>query len=129
MNELSKIAVKNIRKRDAAASNEGSYGFVTGRRRSELDKAKAENGRNVSTVHGDVASLADLDKLYAQVKAEKPARPASTSRPIGIPPPVPQSKTACGCLSGCTILRIFANHILLNSFNNLSAQRASRFEP
>ena len=109
--------------------NEGSYGFVTGRGRSELDKAKAENGRNVSTVHGDVASLADLDKLYAQVKAEKPARPASTSRPIGILPPVPQSKTACGCLSGCTILRMFANAILLSSFNNLSAQRASRFEP
>ena len=99
MNELSTIAFANIRKREAAASNEGSYGFVTGRRRSELDKAKAEIGRNVSTVQGDVASLADLDKLYAQVKAEKLARPASTSRPIGIPPPVPQSKTTCSFLS------------------------------
>ena len=69
MNELSTITFANIREREAAASNEGSYGFVTGRRRSELDKAKAEIGRNVSTVHGDVASLADLDKLYAQGKA------------------------------------------------------------
>ena len=73
---------------EAAASNEGAYVFITGRRQSELDKAKAEIGRNISTVHGDVASLADLDKLYAQVKAEKPALPASTSQPIGIPPPV-----------------------------------------
>lgn len=51
--------------------NEGAYVFITGRRQSELDKAKVEIGRNVSTVQGDVASLADLDKLYAQVKAEK----------------------------------------------------------
>jgi NAD(P)-dependent dehydrogenase (short-subunit alcohol dehydrogenase family) len=51
--------------------SEGAYVFITGRRQSELDKAKAEIGRNVSTVQGDVASLADLDKLYAQVKAEK----------------------------------------------------------
>jgi hypothetical protein len=79
---------------EAAASNEGAYVFITGCRQSELDKAKAEIGRNISTVHGDVASLADLDKLYVQVKAKKPARPASTSRPIGIPPPVSQSKTA-----------------------------------
>jgi NAD(P)-dependent dehydrogenase (short-subunit alcohol dehydrogenase family) len=51
--------------------NEGAYVFITGRRQSELDKAKAEIGRNVSTVQGDVANLADLDRLFAQVKAEK----------------------------------------------------------
>jgi hypothetical protein len=34
----------------------------------------------------------------------KPARPVSASRPIGIPPPVLQSRTACGCLFGRTIL-------------------------
>jgi NAD(P)-dependent dehydrogenase (short-subunit alcohol dehydrogenase family) len=50
---------------------EGAYVFITGRRQSELDKAKAEIGKNVRTVQGDVANLADLDKLYAQVKAEK----------------------------------------------------------
>jgi NAD(P)-dependent dehydrogenase (short-subunit alcohol dehydrogenase family) len=50
---------------------EGAYVFITGRRQAELDKAKAEIGRNVSTVQGDVASLEDLDRLYAQVKAEK----------------------------------------------------------
>jgi NAD(P)-dependent dehydrogenase (short-subunit alcohol dehydrogenase family) len=50
---------------------EGAYVFITGRRQSELDKAKAEIGRNVSTVQGDVQSLDDLDKLYAQVRAQK----------------------------------------------------------
>ena len=54
---------------------------------------------------------------------------SATSRPIGIPRPVLQSKTACGWLSGRAILRMFANAILLSSFNNLSAHRASRFEP
>jgi NAD(P)-dependent dehydrogenase (short-subunit alcohol dehydrogenase family) len=50
---------------------EGAYVFITGRRQSELDKAKAEIGKNVTTVRGDVQNLADLDKLYAQIKAEK----------------------------------------------------------
>jgi NAD(P)-dependent dehydrogenase (short-subunit alcohol dehydrogenase family) len=45
--------------------------FITGRRRSELDKAKATIGRNVSTVQSDVANLADLDRLFGQIKAEK----------------------------------------------------------
>jgi NAD(P)-dependent dehydrogenase (short-subunit alcohol dehydrogenase family) len=51
--------------------DEGAYVFITGRRQSELDKAKAAIGRSVSTVQGDVANLADLDRLFAQVKAEK----------------------------------------------------------
>ena len=50
---------------------EGAYVFITGRRQSELDRAKAEIGTNVTTVQGDVADLADLDRLYAAVKAEK----------------------------------------------------------
>jgi NAD(P)-dependent dehydrogenase (short-subunit alcohol dehydrogenase family) len=32
--------------------DEGAYVFITGRRQSELDKAKAAMGRNVSTVQG-----------------------------------------------------------------------------
>ncbi|KAA0680912.1 SDR family NAD(P)-dependent oxidoreductase [Neorhizobium sp. P12A] len=52
---------------------EGAHVFITGRRQAELDKAKAEIGRNVTTVQGDVASLADLDRLYDAVKAEKGA--------------------------------------------------------
>ena len=51
--------------------DEGAYVFIVGRRQAELDKAKAAIGRNVSTVQVDVAKLVDLDRLYAQVKAEK----------------------------------------------------------
>jgi NAD(P)-dependent dehydrogenase (short-subunit alcohol dehydrogenase family) len=36
-----------------------------------LDKAKAVIGRNVTSVQGDVANLADLDRLFATVAAEK----------------------------------------------------------
>jgi NAD(P)-dependent dehydrogenase (short-subunit alcohol dehydrogenase family) len=50
---------------------EGAYVFITGRRVAELEKAKKEIGRNVSTVQGDVSRLEDLDRLYATVKAER----------------------------------------------------------
>jgi NAD(P)-dependent dehydrogenase (short-subunit alcohol dehydrogenase family) len=51
--------------------NEGAYVFITGRRQEQLDKAVKEIGRNVTGVQGDASSLADLDRLYATVKAEK----------------------------------------------------------
>jgi NAD(P)-dependent dehydrogenase (short-subunit alcohol dehydrogenase family) len=50
---------------------EGAYVYILGRRESELDKAKAAIGRNVTTVKGDVANLADLDRLYRIVAADK----------------------------------------------------------
>ena len=50
---------------------EDAYVFITGRRQSELDKAKSEIGSNVTTVKGDVAKLEDLDNLYKVVAAEK----------------------------------------------------------
>jgi NAD(P)-dependent dehydrogenase (short-subunit alcohol dehydrogenase family) len=50
---------------------EGAHVFITGRRQSELDKAKAELGAHVTAVQGDVANLADLDRLYTQVRSEK----------------------------------------------------------
>jgi NAD(P)-dependent dehydrogenase (short-subunit alcohol dehydrogenase family) len=50
---------------------EGAYVFITGRRQEHLDKAVKEIGRNVTGVQGDASSLADLDRLYAKVKAEK----------------------------------------------------------
>src|SRR6202047_3812191 len=49
---------------------EGAYVFITGRRQQELDAAVKEIGNNVTGVEGDVARLADLDKLYAAVKAK-----------------------------------------------------------
>jgi NAD(P)-dependent dehydrogenase (short-subunit alcohol dehydrogenase family) len=50
---------------------EGAYVFITGRRQAELDKAVERIGRNVTGVRGDVANLADLDRLYAAVKEQK----------------------------------------------------------
>jgi NAD(P)-dependent dehydrogenase (short-subunit alcohol dehydrogenase family) len=50
---------------------EGAYVFITGRRQAELDAAVKEIGSNVTGVQGDVANLADLDRLYAAVKAKK----------------------------------------------------------
>ena len=46
---------------------EGAYVFVTGRRQKELDEAVKAIGTNVSGVQGDVAQLADLDRLYETV--------------------------------------------------------------
>jgi NAD(P)-dependent dehydrogenase (short-subunit alcohol dehydrogenase family) len=51
--------------------NEGAYVFITGRRDPELAAAVKEIGRNVTGVQGDVSNLADLDRLFAQIKREK----------------------------------------------------------
>jgi NAD(P)-dependent dehydrogenase (short-subunit alcohol dehydrogenase family) len=51
--------------------NEGAYVFITGRREAELAAAVKEIGRNVTGIQGDVASLTDLDRLFAQIKREK----------------------------------------------------------
>jgi NAD(P)-dependent dehydrogenase (short-subunit alcohol dehydrogenase family) len=50
---------------------EGAYVYITGRRRAELSDAVSEIGRNVSGMQGDVSKLADLDRIFAQVKQEK----------------------------------------------------------
>jgi NAD(P)-dependent dehydrogenase (short-subunit alcohol dehydrogenase family) len=50
---------------------EGAYVFITGRRQKELDEAMKAIGSNVSGVQGDVAKLADLDRLYETVAKEK----------------------------------------------------------
>ncbi len=46
---------------------EGAHVFITGRRQKELDEAAKAIGANVSGVQGDVAQLADLDRLYETV--------------------------------------------------------------
>ena len=48
---------------------EGATVFITGRRQAELDKAVARIGNNVEAIQGDVTSSADLERLFAQVKA------------------------------------------------------------
>jgi len=59
--------------------DEGAYVFITGRRDRELAAAVKEIGRNVTGVHGDVANLGDLDRLFAQIKREKGRLPAEWS--------------------------------------------------
>jgi len=50
---------------------EGAYVFITGRRQSNLDEAVKQVGSNVTGVQGDVAKLADLDRLFERIKQEK----------------------------------------------------------
>jgi NAD(P)-dependent dehydrogenase (short-subunit alcohol dehydrogenase family) len=47
---------------------EGARVFIMGRRRTELDAAVKEIGSKVTGVQGDIAKLADLDRLYQKVK-------------------------------------------------------------
>ena len=51
--------------------NEGAFVFITGRRQKELDEAVKALGTSVSGVQGDVAKLADLDRLYETVSIVK----------------------------------------------------------
>ena len=50
---------------------EGAYVLITGRRQAELDAAVKAIGSNVTGVRGDVANLADLDRLYETIKEQK----------------------------------------------------------
>jgi NAD(P)-dependent dehydrogenase (short-subunit alcohol dehydrogenase family) len=50
---------------------EGAHVFVTGRRQKQLDAAAKMIGPNATPVLGDAANLADLDRLYEAVRAEK----------------------------------------------------------
>jgi len=50
---------------------EGAFVFITGRRQVELDEAVKKIGKNVIGIQGDVSKLADLDRAFAKIKAEK----------------------------------------------------------
>src|ERR1700692_2354900 len=50
---------------------EGPFVFIFGSRQKELDAAVAELGPNARAVKGSVSDEADLDRLYAAVKAER----------------------------------------------------------
>jgi len=47
---------------------EGAKVFITGRRQAELDKTVKEIGGDVTAIRSDVSKLADLDRLFAEVK-------------------------------------------------------------
>ncbi|MET7665331.1 SDR family oxidoreductase [Streptomyces sp. NPDC005356] len=48
-------------------AREGAHVFITGRRQEALDAALVEIGGEATAVQGDVANLADIDRLYAAV--------------------------------------------------------------
>src|SRR5712671_3489357 len=50
---------------------EGAYVFITGRRQRELNEAVRTIGDNVTGVQGDVAKMADLNRLYETIRRAK----------------------------------------------------------
>ena len=52
-------------------ADEGAHVVIQARRQDALDEAAAAIGRNVTTVRGDAADLADLDRLYDTVRRER----------------------------------------------------------
>lgn len=50
---------------------EGAFVYITGRRQAELDKAVKAIGKQVVAIRADASKLADLDKVFAQIKEEK----------------------------------------------------------
>ena len=53
-----------------ALAGEGAHVVIAGRRQVELDKAVAEIGHGAMAVQANAANLADIDRLYAAVKAK-----------------------------------------------------------
>ena len=51
-------------------ADEGAKVFITGRRQEELDKAVVQIGHSTIGVQGDVANLADLDRLYEVIEKQ-----------------------------------------------------------
>src|SRR5262249_61638134 len=51
--------------------SEGAYVFITGRREPELKGALNEIGKNVTAIRNDVSNLADLDRLFEQIKQKE----------------------------------------------------------
>lgn len=52
-------------------AEEGAQVVIVGRRQEELDKALQLVGPGAIAIQGDISNLADLDRIYAQVKATK----------------------------------------------------------
>ena len=50
---------------------EGAFVFITGRRKTELDKAVEELGKDAVAIQADAGRLEDLDRMYAEIKDRK----------------------------------------------------------
>lgn len=53
-----------------AFADEGASVFITGRRQDALDAAVASSGGRITGVRGDMAQLADIDRLYDAVQQQ-----------------------------------------------------------
>ncbi len=51
-------------------AEEGATVFITGRRHEELNSAVQEIGTSASALQGDIAKMADLDRIFETVKRE-----------------------------------------------------------
>ncbi|ALA16929.1 MULTISPECIES: SDR family NAD(P)-dependent oxidoreductase [unclassified Chelatococcus] len=51
--------------------DEGAFVYIFGRRQAALDAALAQLGPNARAMRGSVTDMADLDRLYETVKAER----------------------------------------------------------
>jgi NAD(P)-dependent dehydrogenase (short-subunit alcohol dehydrogenase family) len=49
-------------------AREGAFVFVTGRRKTELEKAAKLIGPEPAAIQADVANLTDLDRVYQEIK-------------------------------------------------------------
>ena len=54
-----------------AFADAGAIVYITGRRQEELDKAASAIGGAAKAIRADSSNLADLDRVYAQIKAER----------------------------------------------------------
>jgi NAD(P)-dependent dehydrogenase (short-subunit alcohol dehydrogenase family) len=50
-------------------AREGAMVYITGRRQVELDEAALDIGHGAQGIRGDIANLADLDRIYSQIGA------------------------------------------------------------
>lgn len=53
-----------------AFAEEGARVFLTGRRQAELDAAVAQVGPNAVGIRSDASNLADLDRVYAEIRTK-----------------------------------------------------------
>jgi len=51
-------------------AEEGARVFITGRRQSQLDEAVAMIGGDAAAIQGDTTSLANLDRIFAEIQAQ-----------------------------------------------------------
>ena len=82
---------------------EGAFVFIFGRRQDALDAAVAELGPNARAMKGSVSDEADLDRLYAAVKAERGTLDmgrAPAPRALRHSPPTARARRQCATWRG-----------------------------